>query len=123
MKECQNNADLVDLLLTKDGCFKERIDVNLQADFGITPLEAQACNTPVIAYGKGGALETVSNSTGIFFEAQNIDSLSEAVVKMENNWKNFSPQSFENQISRFGRDLFKNQIANVIQQEYKKWKY
>ena len=92
-------------------------------DFGITPLEAQACNTPVIAFGRGGALETVSNSTGIFFEAQNIDSLSEAVVKMENNWKNFSPQSFENQISRFGRDLFKNQIANVIQQEYKKWKY
>jgi len=91
-------------------------------DFGITPLEAQACNTPVIAFGKGGALETVSNRTGVFFEEQNVDSLSEAVEKMENNWKNFSAQSFEQQISRFGRDLFKDQISNAIEHGYFKWK-
>ncbi len=39
-------------------------------DFGITPLEAQACNTPVIAYASGGALETVTNQTGIFLSEQ-----------------------------------------------------
>ena len=37
-------------------------------DFGITPLEAQACNTPVIAYASGGALETINKNTGIFFK-------------------------------------------------------
>ncbi|WP_126475233.1 glycosyltransferase, partial [Klebsiella pneumoniae] len=46
-----------------------------EEDFGITPVEAQACGTPVIAYGKGGVLETVrpygiSNPTGLFFERQ-----------------------------------------------------
>ena len=91
-------------------------------DFGITPLEAQACNTPVIAFGKGGALETVSNSTGIFFKEQNVDSLTEAVKKMEDNWKSFSPESFKQQISRFGRDIFKYQLSNAIERGYFKWK-
>ena len=56
-----------------------------EEDFGITPVEAQACGTPVIAYGKGGALETVldinhsKTPTGILFDKQNCDSIIEAV--------------------------------------------
>ncbi|HFK8743781.1 TPA: glycosyltransferase family 4 protein, partial [Klebsiella pneumoniae] len=51
-----------------------------EEDFGITPVEAQACGTPVIAFGKGGVLETIKNlgqeePTGLFFYEQNIDSL------------------------------------------------
>lgn len=59
-----------------------------EEDFGITPVEAQACGTPVIAFGKGGALETirpygVEKSTGIFFQSQQIDSIIGAVNLFE----------------------------------------
>ncbi|HBQ5372280.1 TPA: glycosyltransferase family 4 protein, partial [Klebsiella pneumoniae] len=55
-----------------------------EEDFGITPVEAQACGTPVIAFGKGGVLETIKNlgqeePTGLFFYEQNIDSLISAI--------------------------------------------
>tara|TARA_B100000676_G_C17722225_1_gene651996 strand:- start:141 stop:716 length:576 start_codon:yes stop_codon:yes gene_type:complete len=91
-------------------------------DFGITPLEAQACHTPVIAFEKGGALETVNKSTGIFFKEQNVESLCEAIEEMEQNFKKFSEKSFKKQISRFGRNIFKDDIANAIEQGYFKWK-
>jgi glycosyltransferase involved in cell wall biosynthesis len=52
-----------------------------EEDFGLFPLEAQACGTPVIAYGCGGALETVENGkTGLHFSEQSVDSLTEAVL-------------------------------------------
>ena len=56
-----------------------------EEDFGITPVEAQACGTPVIAFGKGGVLETIKNlgqeePTGLFFYEQNIDSLISAII-------------------------------------------
>ena len=59
-----------------------------EEDFGITPVEAQACGTPVIAYGKGGALETVrgldeENPTGLFFEEQTVESIVKAVNRFE----------------------------------------
>ena len=58
-------------------------------DFGITPLEAQACNTPVIAYASGGALETVTDQTGIFFREQKKEALCDAVLEMEKTWGKF----------------------------------
>ncbi|MEZ0130119.1 glycosyltransferase, partial [Flavobacterium sp. LBUM151] len=55
-----------------------------EEDFGIIPVEAQACGTPVIAFGKGGALETViENETGIFFEEQSAQKIKEAVFDFE----------------------------------------
>ena len=91
-------------------------------DFGITPLEAQACNTPVIAFAAGGALETVTESTGIFFQEQKVEALCEAVEKMENNWENYSPKSFKQQINHFGREKYKDQMANAIEDGYSQWK-
>jgi glycosyltransferase involved in cell wall biosynthesis len=58
-------------------------------DFGLTPLEAMACGTPVIAFGKGGALETVvPGKTGLFFEEQTVESLKRAL-------QNFDPGDFD----------------------------
>jgi len=62
-----------------------------EEDFGMLPVEAQACGTPVIAFGKGGALETVigwgnpagAAPTGVFFSAQTVDSLAAAVALFE----------------------------------------
>ena len=87
-------------------------------DFGITPLEAQACNTPVIAYASGGALETVTNQTGIFFSEQKEEALCDAVQEMERRWKNFSPESFSNQTKLFRRENYKEKMAATIQNGY-----
>ena len=59
-----------------------------EEDFGIAPLEAQACGTPVIAFGKGGVLETVrglqaTRPTGTFFGEQNVDSLAAAISELK----------------------------------------
>ena len=81
-------------------------------DFGIIPLEAQAAGCPVIAYGEGGALETViENQTGLFFKEPTVDSLCEAVQRFEaielgeaacrKNAESFSAERFLREI-RFG---------------------
>jgi len=90
-------------------------------DFGITPLEAQACNTPVIAYAAGGALETVTNQTGIFFSEQKEEALCKAVQEMERRWKNFSPETFRNQTKLFRRENYKEKMAVAIQNGFKEW--
>ncbi len=91
-------------------------------DFGITPLEAQACFTPVIAFAAGGAMETVTEQTGLFFTEQKVDSLCGAVEKMERNWRNFTPEAFQSQTERFGRTIYKNQMAHAIEKGFKQWK-
>ena len=91
-------------------------------DFGITPLEAQACNTPVIVFASGGAMETVTARTGLFFTEQNIDALCEAVEEMERSWSNFVPEAFRQQVSRFGRGNYKEQMAHAIEHGYRQWK-
>ncbi len=91
-------------------------------DFGITPLEAQACNTPVIAFASGGALETVSEKTGIFFKEQTEDALCEAVEEMERSWKDFSPEAFFRQTKQFGRENYKSQMAEAIDKGFREWK-
>lgn len=90
-----------------------------EEDFGRVPVEAQACGTPVIAYGKGGALETVKGldaegPTGVFFEEQTIESLVKAVERFENNLEKFKPEVCRENAERFGLDEFKKAIKAFV---------
>jgi glycosyltransferase involved in cell wall biosynthesis len=68
-----------------------------EEDFGIVPVEAQACGSPVIAYGKGGATETVRalgdgpNPTGVFFAEQTVEAVVDAIERFERNRSAFDP--------------------------------
>lgn len=91
-----------------------------EEDFGIVPVEAQACGTPVIAYGKGGALETVinydkENPTGIFFKEQTADSIVNAVKIFEKNIKLFKPENCRKNAERFSAARFRNEFKQFIE--------
>ncbi len=86
-----------------------------EEDFGILPVEAQACGTPVIAYGKGGVTETViNNKTGIFFSQQTADSIVNAVKLFEDNISNFDAQAIARQSAQFSSERFRNQLSEYL---------
>ncbi|MCS7204296.1 MAG: glycosyltransferase [Leptospiraceae bacterium] len=82
-------------------------------DFGIVPVEAQSYGCPVIAYRRGGALETVvENETGIFFDEQNENSLIDAIKKFENF--QFNEKTFRNHLMKFTYDNFIEKIKKIV---------
>ena len=84
-------------------------------DFGIAPVEAQACGTPVIAYGKGGVLETViEGKTGVFFYSQNVNDIEKAVLSFEKNILNFNPIEIRNNAKKFSQDHFKKNLSSYL---------
>ena len=84
-----------------------------EEDFGIVPLEAQACGCPVVAYGAGGILETLlENKTGIFFQEPTIKSLLSALEKFEDiTWE---PSQLRAQAERFSRDRFRKEMERYL---------
>lgn len=87
-----------------------------EEDFGILPVEAQACGTPVIAYGKGGALETVAgNETGIFFEEQTVGSLTGAVSEFEK--KRFDMNAIRAHAGKFGIERFRSEFRRFVEEK------
>lgn len=82
-------------------------------DYGLVPIESQACGTPVIALGKGGALETiVKNKTGVFFEEQSIGSLVKAVNRFEK--LSINPQDCHKNSLRFNSQSFQKSFSDYL---------
>jgi glycosyltransferase involved in cell wall biosynthesis len=92
-------------------------------DFGIAPVEAQSYGRPVIAYGRGGSLETVvgfgSNSdeapTGLFFPEQNVESLKKAILHFERIQNRFNPLEIQKHAAKFDTQHFVTEIANIVE--------
>jgi len=94
-----------------------------EEDFGLVPVEAQACGTPVIAYGKGGALETVkSGETGLFFDAQTAVSLIEAVQKFELLNGEFVPSKIRDNAMRFSKNRFRREFLEFVNNAWNMFK-
>ena len=93
--------------------------VAAEEDFGIVPVEAHACGTPVIAYGRGGATETViPGETGVFFHEQSTKSLREAVNAFELVRGYLDPEAIRRNAERFSKERFCREFNELIEREY-----
>lgn len=112
----QENTVLIDHLRRAKGFVFAAIE-----DFGLLPVEAQACGTPVIAYGKGGALETVKSTesgaqkpTGVFFDEQTPESIIKAIENFEARIDLFTPQNCRDHAESFSEENFRQQLKAFV---------
>ena len=91
-----------------------------EEDFGIVPVEAQACGTPVICLGKGGTRETVIHGvTGIQFNEQTVTAIQEAIERFEQLSDRFDPAIIRKNALRFSRERFEKEIMHYIKEKYR----
>jgi len=84
-------------------------------DFGIAPVEAMKYGKPVLAYRRGGALETIiEGKTGEFFDYQNAAVLADGVRRLRLNLKNYDPQFISHHAQQFSREKFEKEIKEYI---------
>lgn len=88
-----------------------------EEDFGITPVEAMAGGSPVIAFGKGGALDIVDDGkTGVIFSQQTLESVVDAIKRAEKI--HFSPTTLHTQAERFDQTHFTIKMKNFVEKSY-----
>lgn len=95
-----------------------------EEDFGITPVEAQACGTPVIAYGRGGVCESVrgldcDRPTGVFFAEQTVASIRAAVHEFEQNSDRISPTTCHENAMRFSTERFQTEFLQFVEKAWR----
>ena len=91
-----------------------------EEDFGIVPVEAQACGTPVIAFGRGGVAETViPGKTGILFYEQSAESIAGAVRLFESG--SFSPVETRHQAEKFSAKMFRQRFSDFVRRNCQAW--
>jgi len=89
-------------------------------DFGILPVEAMACGTPIIGYGHGGLKETVGEVGGILFENQTDKALIEAIETFET--KDFPPDKLHEHAQKFSKERFEEEIKAYVESCYHGWR-
>ena len=97
-----------------------------EEDFGITPVEAQACGTPVIAYGRGGVKESVigldsDRPTGVFFGSQTVESIRAAIYEFENLGDRISPIDCRENAMRFSTERFQREFLLFVKQAWENY--
>ena len=97
-----------------------------QEDFGITPVEAQACGTPVVAYQCGGAAETIRGlehpePTGVFFKEQNVAAIQEAVRQLEEAKDALKASACRKNAERFGIETFRRDFSSFVTEAWQQF--
>ena len=100
-----------------------------EEDFGIAPVEAQSCGTPIIAFGKGGALETVRGlglvsdaPTGVFFKEQTSEAIQSAVRQFEAQMSDFLPSQIRKHAEQFSISRFRQEYVWFVEAAVARWK-
>ncbi|MCB0153517.1 MAG: glycosyltransferase, partial [Anaerolineae bacterium] len=86
-------------------------------DFGIAPVEAQAAGRPVIAFARGGALDTIiAGETGLFFHEQSVEALTTAIEQFET--MTFEPAASRANAERFSETRFRRELAGFVAEKW-----
>jgi len=89
-----------------------------EEDFGITPVEAMASGTPVVAFGRGGAVETViPGRTGVHFAEQTVESLCEGIAHLEDIYPTLSPAQISADVQKYSPQRFRDEMTSLLDRE------